>query len=198
MIDFSSLYPGKVGEVLAEKALFLAAPVVALSLWEKILSPAERCALGNTLEEAFYRYGTLGMYGKARGLDSTRSALELAKEYGILSQADYGWLLRETGQVAETALAQNAAHPLWDNSTGTILFGKRVLRRLRLMAKPSNLQKVLDAFQAANWRPRVANPLTPQSDFTKVHQTLKSLNQNLPELRFHAHEGGRYISWEKV
>ena len=118
--------------------------------------------------------------------------LEVARKLDHVSEQDYVWLLRELGLEANPIPAPN--HPRFDRSSGKLFLGKKLIRLVRLNRNPTNIQIILDSFQKADWVPRIENPL--QLGQQQLHQVLRSLNDGLKKIKFHALEGGRAIRWE--
>jgi hypothetical protein len=123
-----------------------------------------------------------------------RATLDLALALGHASDSDYHWLMREIGEEPSTPGQLN--RPSWIASEGKLSFGGSVVRRVRIMGEPTNIQIILDAFQAANWPDSIPNPLTDGQQ--QLHQALRTLNHPLTGIRFHSKEGGRFITWSRV
>ena len=170
-------------------------PIAAADrLWMRVLTAQDRKRLGGDLAECYTRLkGTAGMWMKLRGVNYDRAVIEVAHELGFLRDSDKRWLLREIGKGVERSTSPD--HPCWEAKTGELRFGNRIVRRVRIMRVPTNIQKILDAFQDSGWPPQINNPLTlgPQ----QLHQALRSLNYGLKKLRFHASGGGLAIYWER-
>ena len=184
--------PQKVLEELQQQYLRIKMWVSAARLWERVLTEQDRHRLGGNLEECFSRLGTVGMWAELRAVSQPRAIADVAHELGCLDQTTYRWLLREIGEEPDAQAPPD--RPSWTASTGELRWRGRVIRRVRVLARPSNIQTILDAFQAANWRPRILNPLGLGQQ--QLHQALRSLNRGLKQIRFHAQEGGQAITWE--
>lgn len=162
----------------------------ALHLWERVFTDADRQRLGGDVEAAYCKYGTTGMWAQLNGVTPLRAILDVAHAINLLSETDYRWLLREIGGTAETRMPDR---PHWNHTEGKLYFGKRVIRRVRINKKKTNIHRILDAFQAANWARRVDNPLANGAQ--QLHETLRTLNRKLKQIRFHSTEGGQSITW---
>lgn len=108
---------------------------------------------------------------------------------------------------ASAAEASAGALPIWDKTTGDLLLGDEVARKVAAQAK--NVRAVLDAFQAQNWPPRIDDPIgkidpakaeEPQrmANMTRLNETVKSLNKDFQGMRFHADGTGTRITWERT
>jgi hypothetical protein len=164
----------------------------AYQLWERVLSPQDRRRLGGDLEKCYAELGTVGMWMKLRRVSQVRAILELALKLGFLSQETYHWLLHEVGHKPNAQ--EQSDRPDWQASTGELRWKGRVIRRVRILKNPANVQTVLAKFQRANWPARIKNPL--RFGQQQLHQTLRSLNERLQKIRFHGQEGGQAITWE--
>lgn len=184
----------KVAQELQTQSLRIKPPVAATRLWERVLTERERQQLGGSLDACYPRLGTAGMWMRIRGVSLERAVIEVARELGFLDQPTATWLLREVGE--ELPRSPSASLPAWDRKSGTLRLGKRIIRRVRVMKQPSNIQQILDAFQAAGWPTRVANPLSLGQQ--QLHESLRSLHRGLKKLRFRSQEGGQAITWERV
>jgi len=72
--------------------------------------------------------------------------------------------------------------------------GKRI-RKVRVMARPSNIQKILDKFESVSWAQGIDNPLNVR-DPQQLHQAVWSLNSGLKRIKFRVIQGGQKLSWE--
>lgn len=85
--------------------------------------------------------------------------------------------------------------PVWEADCGRLKLGEVVVRKVRKLRTPTNVEKILDAFTAAGWPTSIPNPLG--NDAQQLHEAVQSLNTGLFVLRFHSQEGGRSIWWER-
>lgn len=166
--------------------------MAARRLWQVVLSEGERERLGNTLEECYERLGgTLGMWMKLQDVSKERAVIDLARALGFLDEPTCSWLLREMSEYTDAPAS--ADRPSWDPSSRELRWQGRVIRRCQVRQPPTSIQEVLDAFQHAGWKKRIANPLRLGSE--QLHQTLRSLNHGLKKISFHAQGGATKITW---
>lgn len=164
--------------------------VSARRLWDRVLSEDDKLQLGWDLQACYERLGTVSMWMETRHVSFTRAVVEVASQLGFLDEPTYRWLLHEIGDEPP-----QPGRPFWDMSTGELRLGKKVIRRLRVMRNPSNIQQILDEFQLQLWQSRIDNPLGSGQE--QLHQTLRSLNRGLEKIRFRAQEGGEAVIWER-
>lgn len=172
----------------------ICAAASARRLWDRVLSPEERERLGGDLQQCYSRLGTVGMWTELRGVSPERAVVDVARELGFLDEPTAKWLLRETGEQAPSS--RSGEVPSWDPERGELRLGNRIIRRVRIMAGPSNIQQILDTFETEGWPGRIDNPLTYGRQQT--YQALRSLNTRLEAIRFHAQKGGRVIVWKRL
>jgi hypothetical protein len=168
--------------------------VVAERVWRRLFTEEDRQRLGGNLETCWPRLGTVRMWAQARGVSLERAIIEVAHGVGLMSDQTAHWLRRELD--LETPPPRPPSdRPVWQAETGQLRAGDGVIRRVRVMREPSNIQQILDAFQSAGWPNRIDNPLPLGQQ--QLHQTLRSLNRGLAKVRFRAQEGGKAITWER-
>jgi hypothetical protein len=162
-------------------------------MWRRLFTEEDRQRLGNDLEESYSQLRTVGMWQQARGVSGERAIIEVARGVNSMSPETADWLLRELGEVDHAPMPDR---PVWDMRTGELRFAGNVIRRLRVMRQPSNIQRILDAFQSAGWPVAVSNPLG--NDQHQLSLTLYHLNRRLEAIRFHSVEGGRSVRWRRT
>ena len=102
-------------------------------------------------------------------------------------------LARATGFVV--AQDRTTSRPRWNRSTGVLDFNGQEIRRVRLLRNPTNIQRILDAFQNVGWSDAIDNPLDETSDQQKLHLALHQLNKGLRKIRFSGTAGARRVTW---
>lgn len=118
--------------------------------------------------------------------------VELAYLGDLLSSSNRHWLLRELG-AAESDRTAKSPLPDWDPRSGELRLGRKVIRKLRIMKSPSQLQLVVELFERNGWSTSVQNDLG--LDPGELGQVVYELNRNLGSIRFHSQAGGREIRW---
>ena len=113
-----------------------------------------------------------------------------------------------TGNYSETLRLRMTARapalppkPRWDGTT--LWLGEKALKRIKNRQQhglPTNVLRILTAFQESGWQPMIDNPLagmglkgTRLADTTK--ETVASLNDKLLVIRFSMADRGRRVCW---
>ena len=169
-------------------------PVMAERMWRRLFTEEDREKLGGELQTSWPRLGTVGLWVQARGVSVEQAVIDVARGLDVMSEQTARWLRRELGLESENAAAPSD-RPIWRAETGELRLGDLVIRRVRVLRQPSNIQQILDAFQAAGWPSRIPNNLPYGQE--QLHQALRSLNTSLQTIRFRAQQGGTAIIWER-
>ena len=151
-----SSIPQDVLEELRTAYLRIQNPAAAHRIWRRSFTEQDRQHLGNDLEECYPRLGTVGMWRQARGTSAEQAIVEAARSINLMSEVTADWLLREIG---EGDAVSTPSTPVWNVQTGELRLEGVVIRRLRVKAHPTNIQQIVDAFEATNWPTRIDNPL---------------------------------------
>jgi len=83
--------------------------VSAKLLWDRYLSPGDRKRFDDDLEDAYKRLGTAGIWARLRGVTIQRAVLDVAKKLQTLTDENYEWLLRESGEILDPEEAKEQA-----------------------------------------------------------------------------------------
>ena len=162
-------------------------------MWRRLFTESDRQQLDDDLETSWKKLGTVGMWMQVRDVSLERAVIDIAHGLGLMSEQTVRWLLRELGEEMSDAPPCDI-RPVWDATTGELWFDHRLIRRVRITQTPSNIQQILDAFEAAGWPHRIDNilPYGPE----QLHQALRSLNSSLKEIRFRSQKSGEAVVWE--
>jgi hypothetical protein len=165
----------------------------AARVWERILTPAQQAKLGNDLRAAYEKYrGTVGLWVELTHVSPSRAVADLGHALNFLDPTGYSWFLRELGEASPRPESETV--PVWDRANGKLWYNDILERRVRIMDTATNIEVVLNAFEAATWSRSISNPLT--GDSQELHDTLRSFNGLTRRLKFHSSERARMISWE--
>jgi hypothetical protein len=170
--------------------------VPAEKLWQKVLTEPERKQLGGDLEKCFVKLGgAVGMWQKLHGLDITSAVLDLARTLNGLNDVDYCWLRRKTA--AQVRAEPAPPKPRYDQETGELWWGTKLIYTARLRRHPTNPECILKAFQQRDWCIRIKNPLR-NPDLKTLHDAVAYLNTRVAVISFHSAAGGTRIAWRNV
>lgn len=171
------------------------APGGVLHFWENVLTSQQRRQLSDDVNQAHQRHGgSTGIWVTLHGGSVERAIVDVAHEMGLIAAAKHRRLLRFLNEQVEAT--PQGDKPSWDAASGKLFLDGEIARRLRRLRSPTNVEQILNAFQQAGWPAEVENPLG--GDAQTLHQALRSLHQGLRGLRFHSHQGGEFVSWERA
>ncbi|MCA9054837.1 MAG: hypothetical protein KDA75_13440 [Planctomycetaceae bacterium] len=179
-------------EALRTHAFRVNDPHTATRVWDVHLTEEEREQLGD-LETAYRQWKTVGIWMRAKRTTFELAIIELAKLFG-LTDSDERWLRAAVGQ----PLPEVPVRPVWDRARGQLRIRDQVVREVRNLAsngQPTNIVRVLDAFEKEGWPPRIADPRPGLRDPERIRQTVRSLNSGLSRILFRADGTGEGIAW---
>lgn len=166
-------------------------PAAAERVWQRLLTSDQR-ELGGDFGASFESLGTLGIWRAHHPGSRSRAVVELAAKLRLIDEPQRDWLLRELGYEQPQPARIEALRPSWDEDRGELRVGNELVRRVKMLAAPSNLQLILDVFEEEGWPARIDSPLSPH---VNVHQTVNWLNKRLRMIRFCVTAGGEAITW---
>lgn len=168
---------------------------VANELWNAELTRDQQIDLGDDFEKAWRKnQSAIGMWMKLRSIKSPLiAAVEVARAVKLIQDSRAGKLLEALGG---NPTLPNADRPVWNRVNGTLVFRGITVRKVKTFRKPSNIEKILDAFQTLGWPERIEVP--DDFDVDMVRETVRSLNESLTAIRFERQNGSRFIRWRKA
>ena len=167
-------------------------------IWQFVLAPSEQEFLGGNLDDAFASLGgTVGMLEKLWGCSPAAAILRLYERIGSLPDSELARLRREFNLLPMQPDNQ-AAKPVWNATTGQLLFRGTVVRRCRGRSVARNIFQILDKFEDAKWPSRIDDPLPGVSDPQRLRETVRTLNLGLQMIRFFADGDGKGVIWEET
>lgn len=128
---------------------------------------------------------------KVRHVDQVEAILTVAHLVGFLRDLDRDRLRREWGLPAQSS--PNDQRPTWNPETGKLYWGRQLIRTIRLIRPPSNLQILIEAFEAENW-PEVIDSPFQYAD--KLYDALRGLKTGLTRIAFSAVAGATRCRWD--
>lgn len=90
-----------------------------------------------------------------------------------------------------TTLSRWGLRPHWDSESEELRVGGEVVRRIPGQSK--NMILVIAAFEETGWPRRVDSPFRPGAQ--SLHETLRTLNEGLRLISFHADGAGKGVRW---
>lgn len=175
--------------------LRVCSPSRANILWNDVFTPDERRRLGDDLQTAWERHHTLGMWMLVKSYSNRFLALvKLGVELEALSQLHAKSMLRAAG-LKHTRSRRTSPKIDWDRDLGRLTFDGQTIRNIKVFKIPSNVERILNAFQQAGWPSSVLNPLDDPLDPEKLHQAIKELNKYKKYVRFSARGGASFVVW---
>ena len=187
--------PRSVVDELRTASMRIRPAVVAARVWERLFTEDDRQRLGGDIQECWPLLGTARMWREARGGSIEQAIIGVAEGVNLMDAATARWLRRELGEEEGSTTAEDE-HPTWNVDRGELRFGGQLIRRLRVLQRPTNIQQILDEFEAAEWPSRIDNPLSLGQE--QLHQALRSLNRGLDLIRFHGQEGAQAGTWTRI
>jgi hypothetical protein len=181
-------------EKLKDLAVTLKAEFSAGLMWDRLLTEPERRRIGSDFIKAWRKHGTIGMWMKVRRGTAVQGIVEVARGLDLITEMNAKWLSQEIGE--QKPLNPISDRPQWHQEIGELRFGDRLIRRVRTMHEPTNIERILNAFEATGWPTEIENPLPYGQLQQQLHQALRSLNKNLKKIRFHSRSGGHFIFWD--
>ncbi len=166
----------------------------AQRLWDR-LTNEQRRRLGPDIKVAYGRFPHAGrMWAELHQVDQYRAYLEVGKELGFVSNADFNWLMREIGEVPDPEVDSN--RPSWNADIGKLRLDGEVIGTFRVMQSPSMPCLILAAFQHATWRTVIVDPLGGGEE--TLQEAVRYLNDRVEGIRFRTQRGGQAVSWERL
>jgi hypothetical protein len=166
----------------------------AQRVWDRMLTPADREALGGNRAEAISEGGSIGMWIRSHGGSGYSAIAELAHRLGFASAETRDWLLKEFGEeLSQTRDPMD--RPVWNRECYELRFNGTVIRRITRPNVARNIVAVLDAFEENNWSSRIDDPLPGGRDQQRLHATIQSLNTGIDRIVFSADGTGAGYMW---
>ena len=186
--------PVRVRKQLADLEAQVQRNVVAVTIWERHFSAAERTALGDDPYLAWKNHGrTAGMWAAARGVSRERAIIDIAHTLDWLDTKTCQALLAALGEEANAAGA-----PRWISRTGELWFDGQVVRSIRNQTKASTIVRILEAFEESGWPRAIDDPVTVGGDNVQRRRAIESLNDGLTRIRFACAGDGESFTWEPL
>jgi hypothetical protein len=138
---------------------------------------------------------------KRPGWTLERALLELTFSMDLIGHGRFRALLRAIGESIEAEPQVTASidvtppKPKWKPEDGKLYFHGRVIRKVRICRSPSNVHRLIEAFEMADWKTTIESPFGSGLAQNELHHLLHVVNRDLDCIRFHTRAGGREITW---
>jgi len=143
------------------------------------------------VQRCYQRWGTVGMWMRAKKMRQPAAIVDLAYQLGMLLEPEHRRLLQGLGKrkkrPGQTKL------PSWDKEQRVLRFERGIARKIKSVKVASNIVPILDAFEQQKWPPHIDTPEVLSGQ--KLHDAVYSLNQDLKNLAFHVTGDGARITW---
>lgn len=180
--------------------LRVANQAAALKLWSEVLSRDQQIMLGDNFETACETCGgPIQMWRKAFCVRDTHIAtVQLGHRLNLINTDRASKLLEFF--CGSTTLSYSD-RPTWDRLNRQILYRGQRVRQVKRHHKPTNVERILDEFELAQWQELIQLDRFSDSnllDRDQIREAVKILNKGLTTIRFTAQKGGAVIRWEVV
>jgi hypothetical protein len=170
----------------------------AQALWDGLLSDEEKAQLGGNLPQAIanHRNSPVVMWATIRSFPNVYlAAVDLCQRLNLIYDFRAVRLRAALGGSEPTPTPASDL-PRWDRVNQKIVFRGNPIRSVKTHKRPSNIERVLDAFETAGWPAQI--PCPSDFDTDQLRETLKSLNSGLKRIHFSRQQGSTIIHWESV
>jgi hypothetical protein len=193
-ISFEEL-PFQAQKELQDLEGYLRSPLYQQQIWERALTPAEREQLGRDFRSYFDQHGPklIEACVQLRNTTPLPAMVELGYQVGHLPESRRDWLLRELGEASPQS---SNLTPHWDREKSVLKLGDETIREIKRPKTAKNIVAILDAFQEEGWPYKVDDPLPGGPNGVRLARAIRSLNDNLRQIKFHGDGSGEGISWD--
>lgn len=167
----------------------------ARRLWEQVFTERDRQKCDDDLEAAYCRGGVIGMWRTARGGDADHALLDAARALGFLTDEYHDRLSRVC---FGSGTKQQPDKPHWNKEARQLTFQGVLVREVKRPGQAANIVAILDAFEAADWPPRIDDPQGRDGSDETRRRDVENLNKLLlePLLRFACDGTGKGFMWQ--
>ena len=150
-----------------------------------------RCRPADLVQRCYQRWGTVGMWMRAKKMQQPAAIVDLAYQLGMLLEPEHSRLLLGLGRRKKRPA--QTKRPTWNKEQRVLRFEGRIVRKIQSVKVASNIVAILDAFEQRNWPSQVDTPEVLPGQ--KLHDAVYSLNRGLKNLAFHVTGDGARITW---
>lgn len=178
-------------------------------VWQLLLTQGQRDEIG---EGAFFRGRIEDSWMAIHGGSRANALLTIASHLGLLSEVDklaFAKLGVRTGNADPKQNAQTQLGPHFCAEIGSLCYDGTELARFRIGPQPTHRERLLSAFETADWPQSIQSPwasASPAEDGLSpdVNVIVRHINDAIrkkcdrPPIHFGVRRGGESVIWELV
>lgn len=196
--------PPAVYEELQRLHDLIRSDTVKRELWGNRFTAADRRKFSGPEREVLRKHHTIELWHIAHGTPTPNQCIvEVAHVVGLVNDSRRDSLLDALGakpRAQKTSRPQSAAVPHWDHEARELRFQGKVVRIVKRPMQAHNIVKILRAFEAAGWPPRIADPHGRKSTDETRRRDVSNLNKGLDTslMKFECDGDGTGFLWKKI
>ena len=176
---------------------------VKRELWTNRFTMADRGKFTGPEVAILRDHDTIDLWRIARGTPTWNQCIvEVAHAVGLINASRREALLAELGAqppAATPGSRRGAAVPHWDEQARELRYRSKVVRVVKRPKQAHNIVKILQAFEAAGWPPRIDDPHHRKPNDETRRRDVSNLNKGLDTslLTFACDGDGTGFLWRK-
>jgi len=196
--------PPAVYEELQRLRDLIRSDTVKREMWGNRFTAADRRKFSGPEREVLRKHHTIELWHIARGTPTPNQCIvEVAYAVGLLNDSRRDSLLDALGEkprAGKIARPRSAAVPHWDEDARELRIQGKVVRVVKRPRQAHNIVKILRAFEAAGWPPRIDDPHGRKSNDETRRRDISNLNNGLDTslLKFECDGDGTGFLWKKI
>lgn len=196
--------PPAVYEELQRLRDLIRSDTVKRELWGNRFTAADRRKFSGPEREVLRAHHTIELWHIARGTPTPNQCIvEAAYAMGLLNDSRRDSLLDALGakpRAGKIPRPRSAAVPHWDEDARELRFQGKVVRVVKRPRQAHNIVKILQAFEAARWPPRIDDPHGRKSSDETRRRDVSNLNLGLDTslMKFECDGDGTGFLWKKT
>lgn len=177
---------------LSELSVKLQIPEASRKMREVFMTCDQRAQLGQYTRRTG---GLVAAWMDFHDLSHPRAIVELARHCNLFIPGEYEKLLESIGE--SQPRGKRHLRPKFE-ADGRLTLDGEVIRVVKRFKKPSTVERLLQAFEAARWRRTIPNPFESNVDPQATYDAIGMANKNLRRIRFEVQQGGQSIAWTNI
>jgi hypothetical protein len=177
---------------------------VKRELWANRFTAADRQKFTGPVKEVRKQHHAIELWHIARGTPTPNQCIvEAAYAVGLINDSRRESLLDALGaqsRAKHIANQRSAAVPHWDEDARELRFRGKVVRVVKRPKQAHNIVKILRAFEATGWPPRIDDPHGRKSSDETRRRDMSNLKQGLETslMKFECDGDGTGFLWKKI